>query len=41
MGEGPFLGPFVILFNNDDLLAGLASLEDNGNLRDTVEGENL
>ena len=41
MREGPLLGPFIVLFDNDDLLAGLTSLEDNSNLHDMVEGEPL
>ena len=41
MREGPLLCPFIVLFDNDDLLTGLTSLEDNSNLRGTIEGETL
>ena len=39
--EGPFLGSLVILLDNDDLPSGLASLEDDSDLCDTVKGETL
>jgi hypothetical protein len=40
-GKSRSLVPSSFCFNNDDPLAGLAFLEDNGNPRDTVGGENL
>ena len=39
VGEGSLLGSLIILLDNDDLPSGLASLEDNSNLRDTVRGK--
>ena len=41
MREGPVFGAFVVLFDNNDLLSGLTSLEDDSNLCDTIEGETL
>jgi hypothetical protein len=35
--KGPFLGPFIVLFDNDDLLSRLTSLEDNSNLCDMAK----
>lgn len=35
------LGTLIILLDNDDLLSGLASLEDNGDLCDMVKGKTL
>jgi hypothetical protein len=41
MREGPILGAFIILFDYNDLLSGMASLEDDSNLREVVKGEAL
>ena len=37
MREGSLFGPFVVLFDDDNLFAGLTPLEDNSDLRDTVQ----
>ena len=41
MRERSLLGTLIILLDNDDLLSGLASLEDDSNLCDTVKSRNL
>ena len=41
MGEWSLLGTLIILLDNDDLLSGVASLEDNGDLYDKVKGKTL